>query len=122
MVLFSLLNISGQLSGGTPLSPPRSPRGYSAFGLCNSASTYQRELRKIMSWSVPVTQFVGMTGHPASFHDLLCDEDPLSEASSTECYVPYDPPLRKECTMMGVHEEPPPEAVESQATHTPQDL
>ena len=87
MVLFYLLNISGQLSGGTPLSPPRSPRGYSAFGLCNSASTYQRELRKIMSRSVPVTQLVGMTGHPASFHDLLCDEDPLSEASSTEYYV-----------------------------------
>jgi len=56
MVLLSLPNVSGQqLSSGPPLSPPRSPRSRPTFRLPNSASTYERELRKIMSRSHPVS-------------------------------------------------------------------
>jgi hypothetical protein len=62
-LLFSLRNNFHQLSGGTPLSPPRPPRGQSPFGLTNAASVYARELRRALPQPPPVTEFVGMTGY-----------------------------------------------------------
>jgi hypothetical protein len=83
LLLFSLRNIFRQLSGRTPLSPPRSPHGRFSFGLTNTVSVYARELRKIMSYSLLATEFVGITGYsPTSFHDLFSDDDLLTEGSS----------------------------------------
>jgi hypothetical protein len=48
LLLFSLHNVFDQLSGGTLLSPPCSPRGRSLFGLTNTASVYARELRRAL--------------------------------------------------------------------------
>ena len=68
-------------------------------------------------------QFVGMTGsYLASIHDLLCDEDPLSDASSTgDNYLEGALAPRRVRAMAATPSEPPPEVVSSQATHTPQD-
>jgi len=51
----------------------------------------------------------------------LCEEDPLSEASSIGDYMPWDPPPWWECSMVGAPEEPPRGVEESQATHTQPD-
>jgi hypothetical protein len=76
LLLFLLRNIFRQLSGGTPLSPPRLLHGRFLFGLTNTAGVYARELWKIMSRPLLTIEFVGMTGYsPASFHDLFSDDD-----------------------------------------------
>ena len=85
--------------------------------------TYVRETRKIMHGNQPTSQFVGMAGsYPASIHDLLCDEDTLSDSSSTgDNYLEGASAPRHVCAMAAAPSEPPPQAVSSQATHTPPD-
>ena len=46
LVLFSLANVSRQLTGGPPLAAPRSFSERLPFGLRNAASVYAREVRK----------------------------------------------------------------------------
>jgi hypothetical protein len=80
LLLFSLCNIFHQVSGGTPLSPSRSPCDWSPFGLTNSMSVYARELRRALPQPPPVTEFMDMKGYgPVSFHDLFSDDDLLSK-------------------------------------------
>jgi hypothetical protein len=98
--LFSLRNFFHQLSGGTPLSPPR---GRSPLGLTNAASVYDKELRRAIPQPPPVTKFVGMTGYgPASFHDLFSDDDHLSEGSSVGNLLHLSCPTLQECVMADV--------------------
>ena len=58
-----------------------------ALHLCEkdaSTDSYVWETHRTMHGRQSAPQFVGMTGsYLASIHDLLCDEDPLSDASST---------------------------------------
>jgi hypothetical protein len=83
LLLFSLRNIFHQLYGGTPLFQPRSPRGWSHFGLTNTMNVYTRELRRALTQPPPMTEFVGMMGYgSASFHDFFSDDDLLSEGST----------------------------------------
>jgi hypothetical protein len=83
LVLFSLHNFFRQLSGGTPLSLLRSPRGQSLFDLTNAAGVHARELPRTMPLPLLATKLVGMMGYgPASFHDLLSDDELLTHGSS----------------------------------------
>jgi hypothetical protein len=101
--LFSLRNIFHQLSGGTLLSPPRSTRGRSLFGLTNTASVYARELRRALPQPLPATELVHMTGYGlASFHDLFSDDDLLSKGSSISDLSPLGYPALRECAMADV--------------------
>jgi hypothetical protein len=93
LLLFSLHNVFHQVSGGTPLSPPRSLHGRSPFDLTNATSIYTRELRKALPQPPPATEFMGMTGYgPTSFHDLFSDDDLLSEGSSISDLPPLGYP------------------------------
>lgn len=83
LVLYSLANVTWQLRGGPPLPPPRSPPTPFVFRQANSANAKVRETRKAMHEHRPTSRLVGVTeGYPDSIHDLLCDEEPLSDASS----------------------------------------
>jgi hypothetical protein len=123
LVLYSLANVSPQLAGGPPMLPPRSFSERPVLVLRNSAGTYVRVTHKIMRGRQPTPQFVGMAGsYPASVHDLLCYEDPLSDSSGTgDNYLEGVSAPRRVCAMAAAPSEPPPEVVSSQATHTPQD-
>jgi len=71
-----------------------------------------------------MTQFVGMTvSYPASIHNLLCDEDPLSDASSTwDNYLGGSSTPRRKCAMPTAPRDPPPPVAEpSNTTYTPLD-
>jgi len=60
--------------------------------------------------------------YPASVHDLLCNEDPLSDSSSTgNNYLEGASAPRRVCAMAAAPSELPPQAAASQATHTPKD-
>jgi hypothetical protein len=120
LLLFLLRNVFHQLSGGTPLSPPRSPRGQFLFGLTNAASVYARELGKTIPLAPLMTEFVGMTGYgPASFHCLRSNDDHMSEGSSIGDLSPLDCPALRECTMVDVQGKLP-VPVEIEDAHTPQ--
>ena len=124
LVLFSLANVSRQLAGRPPLTPPCSFSKRLPFGLRNATSVYAREARKAAQRSQPASQFVGMMeSYPDSVHDLLCYEDPLSVSSSTEDnYLEGVSAPPRVCTMAGAPSDPPPEVVPSQQTHsTPSD-
>jgi hypothetical protein len=123
LVLYSLANVSRQLTGGPPLQPPCSFSEQLPYGLHNSAGTYARETRKIMHGHQPTTQFVRMAGsYPTTVHDLLCYKDPLSYSSSTgDNYLEGASMPRRVCAMAAAPSEPPPEVVPSQETHAPQD-
>jgi len=118
LALFSLANVSRQLAGGPPLPTPRSFSERLPFGLRNAASIYAREAAQ---GSQPVSQFVGTTeSYPDSVHDILCDEDPLSDSSSTgdnRLEGTSAPP--RMCAM--ADGDPPPEVVPSEQMHTPAD-
>jgi hypothetical protein len=121
LLLFSLRNVFHQLSGGTPLSPPRSPRGWFPFGLTNATSSYAREHRRTIPLPPLAIEFVGMTGYgPASFHNLFSDDNLLSEGSSVDDLSPLSCPALQECAMMDVQgrlQVP----VETEDMHTPLD-
>jgi len=92
------------------------------FGLANSASAYVWESRKAMREHQSMTQSVGMTvSYPASIHNLLCDEDPLSDASSTwDNYLGGSSTPRRICAMPTAPRDPPPPVAEpSNTTYTP---
>ena len=93
------------------------------FSLRNSMDTYVRETHKIMHGHQSTPQFVGMTGsYPTSILDLLCDEDPLSDASSTgDNYLEGASAPRCLCALSTAESEPPPHVESSQATHRPLD-
>jgi hypothetical protein len=120
LVLYSLANVSRQLVGGSQLPSPRSFSKRPAFGLLNSADTYVRETHKLMRGRQCTPQFVDMTGsYPASINDLLCDEDPLNDASSTgDNNLEGASAPRRVCSMATTPSEPPPHGVSPQAMHT----
>jgi hypothetical protein len=122
LVLFSLQNFFHQLSGGTPLFSPHSPRGQLSFFLTNAAGACARELLRAKPPPSLVTKLVGMTGYgPTSFHDLLFDDDLLTEGSSIgDVSSPGYPGLR-ECSMADVQGKRP-KPVKTEDTHTPADL
>jgi hypothetical protein len=122
LLLFSLRNIFRQLSEGTPLSPPRSLRGQSPFGLTNTASFYARELRRGLPQPPPATEFMGMTGYsPASSHNLFSNNDLLSEGSSIGDVSSPGYPALRECAMADVQGQQP-VLVETEDMHTLPDL
>jgi hypothetical protein len=83
VVLFSLHNFFRQLSRGTALSPPYSPCGQLSFVLTNTAGAYARKLPSARPPPLLATKLVGMMGYsPASFHNLLSEDDLLAKGSS----------------------------------------
>jgi hypothetical protein len=83
LVLFLLHNFFRQLSRGTLLSPPCSPRSQLSFILTNATGACARELPSARLPPSLVTKLVGMMGNGlTSFHDLLSDDDLLTEVSS----------------------------------------
>jgi hypothetical protein len=103
LVLFSLHNFFRQLSRGNPLSPPRSPRDQFLFGLMNAVGVHARELSRTMPLPLLATKLVGMTVYgPASFHDLLFDDDLLTEGSSVGDVSSLGCPALQECAMVDV--------------------
>ena len=81
--------MSRQLRGGPALAPPQSPPTPFVFGQANSANAYVRETRNAMREHRTVSRLVGVTeGYPDSVHDLLCDDECLSDASSTRDNYP----------------------------------
>jgi hypothetical protein len=121
LLLFSLRNIFRQLSGGTPMFPPRSPHGWFPFGLTNAPSVYARELWEIMSQPPLATEFMGMMGYsPASLHDLFSDNDLLSEGSNIGNVLSPGCPVLRECTMADIQGRQP-VSVETEDTLTPPD-
>ena len=123
MVLYSLANISRQLRGGPPLPPLQLPPAPFVFGQANSANTYAQEAREIMREHRSVTQLVGITEvYPDSIHDLLCDEDPLSDASCTGDNYWADAHASPHiCAMAAAPREELPLVEPSNTTHTPPD-
>jgi hypothetical protein len=120
LILYSLANVSRELTGGTPLSTPCPSREHAAFGLVDFADTYVQEVHRTMRERQPTPLFVSMAGsYPASIHDLLCDEDPLSEGSSMGDNYPNGPsPPQHVCAMATAPHEPPLEVQPSRPTHT----
>jgi hypothetical protein len=119
--LFLLHNFFRQLSGETPLSPRRSTCGHSSFGLTNAASVHPGGLPRAMRQSSLATKLVGMTGYgPASFHDLLSDDDLLTEGSSVGDVSSLTCPMLRECAMADV-QWPQVVPMETDDTHTPPD-
>jgi hypothetical protein len=103
LLLFSPRNVFHQLSRGTSLSPSCSPRDRFPFGLTNVASVYARELQRTIPLPPLTTEFVGMTGYgSASFHDLFCDNNLLSEGSSVNDLSPLGCPALSECAIADV--------------------
>jgi hypothetical protein len=103
-VLFSLANVTAQLSRGEPLSPEiltgSVPTTF-PFGLCNMTQDVQR-LVALRFDSLPTdSEFVGMTNYVSEpFHDLLTGESKvISDSNSSggchhpscECFM-ADPP------------------------------
>ena len=110
IVLNSLFNTFRQLSGGTPLSPPRPP--------CNRSPYDARGLQRMLTPSPLTSEFVGMAGYaPTFFHDLV-DDEVESDGSSIGDVMAPDHPLSRECAMADASGQPP-EVVESLQTHTP---
>ena len=64
---------------------------------------------------------MGMTrSYPTSIHNLMCDEDPLSDASSTgDNYLGGASAPRHLCAMATALHESPPQVASSHSTHTP---
>ena len=121
LVLFSLANVSRQLTGGPPLPTPRSFSERLPFGVRNAASVYAREVRKAAQGFQLASQFVRMTEiYPNSVHDLLCFEDPLSDSSSTGDYILEGTSTTPFMCAMA-DGDPPPEVMPSEQTHTPAD-
>jgi hypothetical protein len=119
LLLFSLCNVFHQLFGGTPLSPPRSPHGRFLFGLTYTTSA--RELRRALLQPPRASEFMGMmVPDPTSFHDILSDDDLLSEGSSVSNLSPLGCPMLWECTMVDMQGRQP-VPVETEDTHTPPD-
>jgi hypothetical protein len=121
LLLFSSRDVFHQLSRGTPLSPPHSPRGRSLFCLTNAVSVYTKEFRKALPQPPPAIEFMGMMRYgPASFHNLFSDDDLLSEGSSVGDLSPLGCPTLQECAMVDMQGRQP-VPVETEDTHTPPD-
>ena len=92
IVLYSLFNIFRQLSGGTPLSPPRPPCNWFPYGLVSPAEAYAWRLQKMLTPPPLTSEFVGMAGYaPASFHDLMDDEVESDGSSIIDVVAPSHP-------------------------------
>jgi hypothetical protein len=121
LVLFSLHNFFRQLSRETPLSPPCSPRGQFSFGLTNAVGVHAKELSRTMPLPLLATKLVGKTGYsPPSFHDLLSDDDLLTEGSSIGDISSLGCLVLRVCVMADV-QGPQPVPMETGDTHTPPD-
>jgi hypothetical protein len=67
------------------------------------------------------SEFMGMmVPDPTSFHDILSDDDLLSEGSSVSNLSPLGCPMLWECTMVDMQGRQP-VPVETEDTHTPPD-
>jgi hypothetical protein len=87
----------------------------------NAIGIHARELPRTMPLPLLATKLMGMTGYgPASFHDLLSDDDLLTEGSSIGDVSSLGCPVLRECVMADV-QGPQPVLVETWDTHTPPD-
>jgi hypothetical protein len=118
LVLFSLHNFFCQLFEGTPLSSLCSPFGQFMFGLMNTAGVQARQLPRTMLLCFLATKLVGITGYgPTLFHDLLSDDDLLTEGCSVRDVSFLGSPMLWQCVMadvQGLQSVP----VETEDTHT----
>jgi hypothetical protein len=87
----------------------------------NGIGIHAKELPRTMLLPLLVTKLVCMTGYgPASFHDLLSDDDLLTEGSSVGDVSSLGCPALRECAMAHV-QEPQLVLLETGDTHTPPD-
>jgi hypothetical protein len=105
LVLFSLANITAQLSGGEPLSPEILARGVPTrfpFGLRNAAEDVHCLTSAPFGSSPADGEFVGMMEYVSeSFHDLLAGEaEVISDSGSSR--GSHHP--SRECFIVGVPE------------------
>ena len=99
ILFFTLFNTFRQLSGGTPLYPPRPLCDRFPYGFASPMYACARGLRRMLTPPPLTSEFMGMAGYaPASFHNLVNDEVE-SDGSSVGVVMAPGHPRSRECAM-----------------------
>ena len=98
-VIYSLFTVFHRFSRGTLLSLPRPPCDRFPYGLATLMDAYARGLQRMLAPPLLASEFVGMARYaPASFHDLMDDDDESDGSSIGDVMAPSHP-LSWECAM-----------------------
>ena len=91
-VIYSLFTVFHRFSRGTLLSLPRPPCDRFPYGLATLMDAYARGLQRMLAPPLLASEFVGMARYaPASFHDLMDDDDESDDSSIGDVVAPSHP-------------------------------